>query len=565
MSKKNKYLIIILLIAASFVAYNQIICNSFIALDDPEHITKNNNIQSGFNRESIVWAFTAVVNGHWHPMTMLSHTLDWSLFGTNPSGHHIVNVILHIGAVIFLFLFLNKTTNNVWPSAFAAACFALHPLRVESVAWATMRKDVLSMFFGMASIYSYAYYVEGLKKIQYLLCLVLFALALMSKPMLITLPFVLFLLDFWPLRRWEIGLSPLGERRLHIIGNLLWEKIPFLLLTVVSCIITIWAQNIARLIIPLNDLSFFIRLQNAAISYLSYLGKIFWPINLAIIYPYELSFPPAQVFGSFLILIGITIIVIYAIKKNPFLFVGWTWYLGTLIPVIGLMQVGGQAMADRYTYFPSIGIAIMLAWGVPHLFLKEDTHRKILFPLGLTALMIMSVLTWKQCGYWKNGVILFSHNLEVTKENYFAYYFRGLEYDDLDQHHLAIDDFNKAISLNPYYSFVFYNRGITYSKLSQYHRAIEDLNEAIRLNPDYAEFYNIRGFVYSKLGQYQYTIADYNEVIRRKPHDANAYLNRGIAYFEYGKNELGCLDLNKACKLGICIFLETAKGNGYCK
>lgn len=564
MKKNYTYFIIIFLIVSSCIAFGRIADNTFIRLDDPEHITENNYIKSGFNSESALWAFTAVVNGHWHPVTMLSHALDWSLFGANPSGHHIVNLILHIGAVIFLFLFLNKTTNNIWPAAFAAAFFALHPLRVESVAWATLRKDVLSMFFGMASIYSYACYVEGLKLSKYLLCLVLFALALMSKPMLVTLPFVLLILDLWPLKRMQTALSNQDKSRRNLIGNLLWEKMPFIFLTIVSCIITFWAQNIARLIIPLNNLSFFVRLQNAAISYTSYLGKIFWPINLTIIYPYELSFPLAQVLGSCLILIVITIVVIFSIKKFPFLFVGWAWYLGTLIPVIGLIQVGGQAMADRYTYLPSIGIAIMLAWGT-HLFFREDAHRGILFPLGLTVLVIMSVFTWKQCSYWKNGVTLFSHTLKITKDNYFAYYFRGLEYDNLDQCHLAIKDFNKAISLNPYYSFVFYNRGITHSKLGQYQLAIEDFNEAIRLNPNYAEFYNIRGFVYSKLDQYQYTLSDYDEVIRQKPQDANAYINRGTAYFESGKNELGCRDLQKACELGICIFLETAKDNGFCR
>ncbi len=565
MRQRYKYLIILLLVAASLMAFGRVAGNGFIALDDPEHITENRHIQTGFSGENIAWAFTAVVNGHWHPMTMLSHALDWSLFGANPAGHHVVNLILHMGAVIFLFLFLNKTTGNVWSAAFAAAFFALHPLRVESVAWATLRKDTLSLFLGMACIYSYACYAKELKISGYLLCLILFALALMSKPMLVTLPFVLLLLDIWPLKRCRSALFVEGQSRFDANWNLLREKIPFIFLAVISCVITVWAQNIARLIVPLNNISFFERVQNAAIAYISYLGKIFWPVDLAVMYPYKFSFPLWQVWGAFFIVIGITIIVVCKIRKLPFLFVGWIWYLGTLVPVIGLVQVGGQAIADRYTYLPSIGIALMLAWGMPHLFSSQDIRKKILFPAGLAVLVLASVLTWQQCAYWKNGITLFSHTLQTTNNNYFAYYFRGLDYDKLNQHQLAINDFNQAIHLNPNYSFVFYNRGMTYSKLGSYQRAIEDFNEAIRLNPDYAEFYNIRGYTYSKLGRYQDTLADYSEVIRRKPHDANAYLNRGLAYLDYGKNEPGCLDLKKACDLGICDYLEIAQNERHCR
>ncbi len=288
MKKKYTYLIVIFLIVASCAAFGRIAGNDFINYDDNIYITENNHIKSGINSESIKWAFTAVVVSNWHPLTLLSHMLDWNLFGANASGHHLVSLLLHIGAVIFLFLFLNKTTNNIWPSAFAAAFFALHPLRVESVAWAAERKDVLSMFFGMASIYAYAFYAENSKLSKYFLCLILFALALMSKPMMVTLPFVLMLLDYWPLKRWQKALAAPVESRFKLAGKLIWEKIPFIFLTIVFSIVTFWAQNKGGAVVPMEYLPFLKRIANAIVSYVAYLEKIFWPVNLAVFYPYEL-------------------------------------------------------------------------------------------------------------------------------------------------------------------------------------------------------------------------------------------------------------------------------------
>ena len=413
MNKKYTYLIIVLLVIACLVAYGRILGNGFVNYDDDKYITENNHIKAGINSEIIKWAFTAVVNANWHPLTLLSHTLDWSLFGANASGHHLINLLLHIGSVLFLFFLLKRMTKNLWSSAFVAALFALHPLRVESVAWAAERKDVLSMFFGLASIYAYACYAESYKLSKYFLCLILFALGLMAKPMLVTLPFVLLLLDYWPLGRWQKNSTPVNvpvlvnkktgkeknkqlkadsikEKKIStplmsrspIIRFLLWEKAPFIFLAIVSSIVTLWAQNKDGAVTSMENLPFLSRVLNAIISYVFYLGKIFWPVDLSVFYPYEYYFPLWQLLASCFILIGITIVVIYAIKKLPFLFVGWFWYLGTMIPVIGLVQVGSQAMADRYTYLPSIGIAIMLAWGIPLLFTRADMRKKILFPAG---------------------------------------------------------------------------------------------------------------------------------------------------------------------------------------
>ena len=556
MKKKYTYLIVIFLIVASCAAFGRVAGNDFINFDDDKYITGNNHIKAGINSKSIKWAFTNVVIGNFHPLTMLSHTLDWSLFGANPAGHHLISLLLHIGAVIFLFFFLNKTTNNIWPSAFAAALFALHPLRVESVAWAAERKDVLSMFFGMACLYAYAFYAENYKLSRYFLCLILFALSLMSKPMLVTLPFVLLLLDYWPLGRWQKALPSIKvpiaaaeraekkkteknttdffkEKKISIQPtrrSLLWEKAPFFFLTFISCMLTFWTQNKGDLVVSMENLPFSARVQNAVISYVSYLGKTFWPFDLAMFYPYEYPSPLWKILFSCFILIVITIVVIYAIKKLPFLFVGWFWYLGTLIPVIGLVQVASSAMADRYTYLPSIGIVIMLSWGIPLLFPRKDIQKKVLFPAAIAISFILAVLTWQQCSYWKNSTTLFSHAFQVTNDNYMAHLGFGL---------------------------ALFNEGKT-------EEAIEHYNEAIRIRPIY-QLFGKRGIAYDKLGQYQQAIEDYNVAIRLKPDYAKAYNNRGLAYLKQGKNELGCLDAQKACSMGVCKTLELAKGNGDCR
>ena len=565
MKKKNTYLIVIFLIIACCIAFGRIIGNDFVNFDDPGYITENYHVQSGISLQNIKWAFTTVVLSNWHPLTMISHMLDWSLFGANAAGHHLVSLLLHIGVVIFLFLFLNKTTNNLWSSAFAAALFALHPLRVESVAWVAERKDVLSMFFGVAALYAYAFYAESIKYSRYFICLILFALSLMSKPMLVTMPFVLLLLDYWPLQRWQKALSAPIENRYQLAGRLAWEKAPFLLFTIASSMTTFYAQNKGGAVSSEVTLPFVMRVANSIVSYPAYLGKTFWPVNLAVFYPYEFSLDLWKILVSGLILLIITAAVTYYIKKMPFLFVGWFWYVGTLIPVIGLIQVGSQAMADRYTYMPSIGIAILLSWGMPFLFQRLAIRKKILFSVAIAVLCILSVSTWMQCGYWKNSITLFSHALRVTKDNYLAHSNYGLSLFAEGKIEEAILHYNKAIDLSQSHAAQFYtNRGLAYATLGQYQRSIVDYNEAIRLKPDLVVAYNNRGNAFNKLGQYQRAILDYNKAIHLKPDYVEAYNNRAVACFKKGDKNPGCLDAQKACKLGNCKILADAKKKGYC-
>jgi len=470
---KNKYtfLIAALLIVSSLVAYSLILDNGFVNYDDNKYIVENNHIKSGINTESVKWAFTTLYFGYWHPLTWLSHMLDWNLFGANASGHHLINLLLHIGTVLLLFFFMFRTTKQIWPSAFVSALFTLHPLRVESVAWAAERKDVLSMFFGMASIYAYSFYAENNRLTKYFICIGLFFLSLMSKPLLVTLPFILMLIDCWPLGRWTKD----------TIVKLIGEKIPFIFFTIVFSLVTVHAQNSVGAIPDMERLPFSLRILNAVNSYVSYLGKMFWPINLSVFYPYEQSFLLWQIIVCCSILLCITAFVVFYFKKMPFLFVGWFWYLGTLIPLIGLIQAGMHAMADRHTYLPSIGIAIMLAWGVPLMFPREKIRKTVLLSAGIVVLAILTVLTWRQCGYWKNSFELFNHALNVTKDNYVAYNSRGITYGEIGRYNMAISDFNEAIRLKPDYARAYNNRSFTYLLQGDINLGCSDARRACKL------------------------------------------------------------------------------------
>ncbi len=578
MNKKHIYLVVIFLMVASFIAYGRLFSNDFIHFDDNVYITENDHIQSGIHPESLQWAFTAFHSKNWLPLTWLSHMLDWSLFGANPVFHHLVNLLLHIGTVIFLFFFLNRTTTSPWISALATALFALHPLRVESVAWAAERKDVLSMFFGMAGIYVYSLYAESLRLSRYFLGLILFALSLLSKSMLVTLPFVLLLLDYWPLRRWPGQPSAAMKRERHGTGRLIGEKIPFVVLTVLASIITVWAQyeeNVTRL-------PFTARMANAIHSYVVYLEKTFWPIDLAVFYPFEQVFSPWQISVFFLILTGLTVFVFYHMKSRPFIFVGWCWYVGTLVPVIGLVPVN-VPMADHFTYFPSVGLAVMFSWGVWSFFKNERMTKSFLFPVGVAVLIVFSVLTWKQCGYWKNDLELFGHALSVTENNAMThnnfglalltqgkdreaidhfnraigitpdfvlpYYNRANAWMQLGSYEQAIADYNVAIRLQPDYAEGYYSRANAFGFLGQYRQAINDLDRAIMLKPDYVKAYNNRGILYGKLEQYNRAIENFNEIIRRRPGHASAYNNRGFAFLKLGRYQKALEDFSRAIAL----------------
>jgi tetratricopeptide (TPR) repeat protein len=576
MKKKYKYFIIVFLIVFSLIAFGRILGNDFVNFDDEIYITKNQHVQEGINSQTIKWAFASVVSSNWHPLTLLSHALDWQLFGASASGHHLINLLLHIGSVLILFLLLNKSTNAMWASALVAALFALHPLRVESVAWAAERKDVLSTFFGLASLYAYVYYVESSKLSKYFISFMLFALSLMAKPMLVTLPFVLLLIDYWPLKRWQKGLiipsestrtnSPESHKKKkkqskselsaakrmtasasttkdsnQLMGRLFWEKTPFLFLAVASSIVTIWAQNKGGAIASLQKVQFTERLHTAMISYIAYLGKIIWPVDLAVFYPYEYSAQGWQIVACLILLAAISIAVIYFIKKTPFLFVGWFWYLGTLVPVIGFIQVGRQAMADRYTYFPSIGIAIILIWGIIHLWSEEKLRKIIIIPAAII-LAALAFLTWQQCGYWKNTSTLFSHALQVTKNNYLAHSNLGVALAEEGKTQEAISHYRAALQIKPNDDNTHYNLANALKKQGAIDEAIVHYREAVKWNPSYSKAHNNLGVYLDAQGLSDEAILHYRQALQIEPANPGFHFNLGMALGRNGdlKEAIDC-------------------------
>jgi protein O-mannosyl-transferase len=582
--KKHLLIISLLLTVATLMAFWQVTYSDFINFDDGRYVTENRHIQDGLTVEAIRWAFTTLYAEFWHPLTWLSHLVDVQLFGLDPRGHHLTNLLLHLASTLLLFLVFHRMTKALWQSAFVAALFALHPLHVESVAWVADRKDVLSAFFWILTMGAYAFYVErpGLKR--YLAILLSFALGLMAKPMLVTLPFALLLLDYWPLQRFapkkaaqeirtegnkqEDGDRKKGKSRKKqpakgegikekttdpknpwvVIRLLLLEKIPLFAMTVLSSFLAYIAQQGEDLGsvggAPPSE-----RLANAFISYIVYLGKMFWPTNLAVYYPYPGARPFWQVLGAVFFFIAVMLLAIRAAKRVPYLAVGWLWYVGTLVPVIGIVQVGRHAMADRYTYIPLIGLFIIVAWGVPELSKNWRFRKKALIALPALCILCLFLLTWRQVGYWRNSITLFDHVLKVTDRNAVAYNNRGTAYGSLGNYRQAIEDYNKATELNPKYELAYNNRGYAYGMIGNHRQAIEDYDKAIVLNPEYAEAYYNRAITYGKLGNHRQAIEDYNKAIELNPKYALAYYNRGIEYVKFGNHRQAIEDYNKAIAL----------------
>jgi hypothetical protein len=521
----------------------------FINLDDNTYVYKNPYVQSGLNWNSIGQAFSSELvkeSSNWFPLTWLSLALDYQIFGLNPHGYHLINLLFHVMNTILLFLILRRMTKKLWPSAFVAALFAIHPLHVESVAWISERKDVLSTFFWMLTMGAYSYYVEHPGFRRYSLILLFFVLGLMAKQMLVTLPFVLLLLDYWPLQRFqeikpdhkvqavkktlEVKKPADPEYKWSLIYPLLWEKVPLFALVILSSIVTYIAQQKGGAVHS-EAFPLVVRIGNAFISYIAYIGKMIWPSNLAVFYLHPGVLLLWKVLESALLLIAITLVVIWRAKRSPYLATGWLWYTGTLVPVIGIVQVGSQSMADRYTYIPLIGLFIMIAWGVPDLLKKWNYRKEILLTLSALSILCLSIITWMQVGYWQNNITLHSHTLKVTDYNWPIYICRGIAYADLGNYRQAIDDYSRAIELKP----------------------------------DYAEVYNYRGKAYYGLSNYRQTIDDYGRAIEIKPDYTEAYINRGAVYLKQGDNISGCRDALKACELGNCKLLEMAKGKGDCR
>ena len=519
------------LVAVTWAVFGQTFAHDFVNFDDHVYVYDNPLVMRGLSTEGIIAAFTHTHARNWHPLTTLSHMLDCQLYGLNAGNHHITNVILHTIAVLLLFLVLKPMTGALWQSAFVATLFAIHPLHVESVAWIAERKDVLSAVFFMLTLAAYTRYARAPSSTRYLLVTLLFTFGLMSKPMLVTLPFLLLLLDYWPLGRIGAPDSQVGSR----VRRSITEKIPLFALSALSCIATLFAQRQGPTAI--DQLPFLWRLNNTFVSYVTYTWQMLWPARLAVFYPHPNNrLPLVEVILAIAFLVGITLLVIYLRRTKPYLVTGWFWYLGMLVPVIGLVQVGEQAHADRYTYLPQIGLYIMITWSVGDLLLKSTPRirRALVGVAAAIAIACLGVRAFVQVCYWKNSETLWNHALAVTSENDVAHNNLGflfLRRGELDK---AISHFQAALDIRSRNTETHYslgaaliqnNLGNAFARKQLWEEAIGHLQEAIRLRPDYADAYFNLGSVLFQQGRMDQAIAQWQKALAIRPRDAEAHRN----------------------------------------
>jgi protein O-mannosyl-transferase len=549
--KRIDILICFLLVLITFCVYSQVKDHSFIDYDDDSYVTENSNVKKGLAKEGIIWAFKSTVVSNWHPLTWLSHMLDVQLFGMNSGAHHIINVLFHILNTLLLFLVFRRMTGEIWKSCFVAALFAFHPLHIDSVAWVAERKDVLSTFFWMLTMCSYALYAERSRRSMYLLSLLFFMLGLMSKPMLVTLPFVLLLLDYWPLRRFQFRCqdgSPNTQKK-PVIISLIREKIPFFILSSASCIITFLVQKKGGAIGSLDLFPLKVRIANAIVSYVGYIGKMFWPVKLSVFYPHPGVLPVWKIIGACFLLVSISCLVIKYSRKYPWLTVGWLWYLGTLVPVIGFIQIGIQSMADRYTYIPLIGLFIMIAWGFPVVLSKWHYKRITIVPIAVTALSILTVTTWFQVRYWKDSITLFEHALEVTENNYVVHNNLGFALKEEGRVAEAFKNYLAALRINPDFEMAHLNIGVVFAGRGDNESAIEHYNEALRIKPDFITAYINLGNARLRQGRIANANSHYLEALRLDPDSAQAYNGLGAVMIRTGRIEKAIEFFQKALQL----------------
>ena len=540
------------LVVATLAVYWPVFQADFVNYDDPEYVTDNPMVQQGLTAEMVRWALTTSHFSYWHPLTWLSHALDCQLFGLHPAGHHAVSLLFHLANTVLLLALLRRMTGYLWRSAFVAALFALHPLHVESVAWVCERKDVLSTFFGLLSLGAYASYAQAQPQLQnpgrgtqphevsrpasrgsrvtpssmlrlppaffYTLALFFFAFGLMSKPMLVTLPFVLLLLDYWPLRRLQPSTL---SRQPSTFLPLLLEKLPFVALAVASSVITFVTQHRSGVLPDTAILPLQIRLGNSAISYLRYLKKAFWPDDLAVFYPY-VSWPAWEAIGAGFVLLVVTVLLLKMAARRPFLAVGWLWFLATLVPAIGLVQSGSQSMADRYSYIPLIGIFIIVVWGISDLMRGRTVPAAfgglvVLGALGLTAAL--------QVCHWQNSVTLFQHTLAVTTDNALAHNNLGEALFQQGRLAEAKSHYEAALAISPESAVALCNLGIIVAREGNSAEARRLHEAALQFKPALPQAHYHLAVLDMAEGRSTEAIAQWRSVLQSKPHWADALNN----------------------------------------
>lgn len=536
-------LICLFLVIATLVTYWRVMNYPFVNFDDYSYILNNHFVRKGFTWEGILWAFSFKSLTYWHPVAWLSHMLDCHIYGLIPGMHHTVGLMFHIANSLLVFMALKQMTGALWRSAIVAALFALHPINVESVAWVAERKNVLSAFFWMLTMLTYISYSKQPSFFRYITTNLLFVLGLMAKPVLVTLPFVFLLLDYWPLQRLRFGQNNPIQPAVSMPGfkessvfRLILEKIPFFVFSAASVYISSLAFQHNKMIISTESVPIKLRISNALVSYISYIKKMIWPDNLAIFYPYPDALPLWQITGAALILIGITILVIWMLKSKPYFAIGWFWYIGTMAPVIGFAQAGlWPAMADRYAYVPFIGLFILLVWGAGDIVLKLH-YNKILPVVIAVILMIFAITTWKQEQYWSSSVALFEHGLDVTgTKNYIAHYKLGDALAEEGRNAEAIKHYYESLQTkSKYWPGIYLNLGVALMSVNKIDESIDNFSRALQIKPNFAEAHNNVGIAFEKQGKFTEAVNHYREALRIKPYYAEAHNNIGVVLEKQG-------------------------------
>ncbi len=544
-SRQRDLTIVFFLVVLTIVAFWKVRDFDFVNLDDDVYVTANHHVRTGLNKLNAVWAFTTTHAGFWIPLTWLSFMLDSELYGLNPQGYHMTNLFLHIFNTLLLFGVLKRFTASPWKSALVAALFSVHPLHVESVAWVTERKDVLSAFFALIALGLYSRYVQSQTLKRYALCIIAFAASLMAKPMLVTLPVLLVLLDYWPLGRWPIssgddkqvpeGFYKKNSRLLPF--RLIGEKVPFFLLSSAAGVLTFLSHQASGGMASLQSLSVNTRVANSLVSYVSYIWKMIWPQNLSVFYPHAADLPAWKVTGAGAAVALMTSLTVLLVRKRPYLFVGWVWYLLSLFPVIGIVQVGRQSMADRFTYIPLIGLFVIVVWGVSDATKGCPYRRPLLSFLGAIVLTVCSVLTWHQVGYWRNSIVLFERALTVTEESDLVYNNLASALARRGRFKQAIEHGKQALSINPENAWTYNNMGVAWAGLNKPKEALRHYKAALRIKPEFASAHGNLGNLLARQGRFEEAIEHYGNALDANPYDVNAQNNLAYALVALGKYE----------------------------
>jgi len=520
----------VLLSALIVIVYWPVQSFDFINYDDPSYIMDNPHVKAGLTKAGFIWAFKDIHTGYWHPLTWFSHMLDCEVFGTKPGGHHWTSLIFHLLNTLLLFRLLVVSTGERDKSFFVSALFALHPLNVESVVWVAERKNVLSTFLWLTTMSFYVHYARDGSRTNYTAALLSYAAGLLAKPMLVTLPFVLLLMDFWPLRRWD------RDEHRSSLRVLIIEKVPFFALAAAVSAVTIWASQDREVTVSLSTLPLLTRLGHALISYVVYLWKFFWPIHLAVFYPHPLTAPLWQAVAGGVLISVMTVAAISWRLRRPYLLMGWLWYLGTLVPVIGVIQVGWQAMADRYAYVPFVGLFICVAWGVPELVAPLRRGRQLLLAGAIISLVYFGSVTSFQIQFWRDSTTLFSRALETTRGNWVALNNLGAALLAKGRVQEAMTYFREVLRLKPDYPYAHNNMALALAHGGRFEEARGFYLEALRYRMNYVEAHNNLALALAHLGRYEEAMDHLDEALRRRPYYPEAWNNKGYLYALQGRH-----------------------------